>query len=95
MFPDNIFFDDNKISGVIDFYFSCNDILAYDLAIAVNAWCFEDNQTFNNKKFDKLIKGYCSLRNLSDKRTILFATPLSGSCNEVPTNKVIRLGSYS
>ena len=74
LFPDNIFFDDNKISGVIDFYFSCNDILAYDLAIAVNAWCFEDNQTFNNKKFDKLIKGYCSLRNLSTKE--LFYLPL-------------------
>ena len=74
LFPDNIFFDDNKISGVIDFYFSCNDILAYDLAIAVNAWCFEDNQTFNNEKFDKLIKGYCSLRNLSTKE--LFYLPL-------------------
>jgi homoserine kinase type II len=74
LFQDNIFFIKDKISGVIDFYFSCNDILAYDLAIAVNAWCFEDDLSFNNKKFDQLIKGYCSLRNLSKNE--LFFLPL-------------------
>ena len=74
MFPDNVFFDDNKISGVIDFYFSCIDILAYDLAIAVNAWCFNEDLTFNNKKFDELIKGYSSIRDLSKEE--LFYLPL-------------------
>jgi homoserine kinase type II len=74
MFPDNVFFDDNKISGVIDFYFSCTDILTFDLAIAVNAWCFDNNVTFNNEKFDKLIKGYSSIRNLSKEE--LFYLPL-------------------
>ena len=74
MFPDNVFFYEDKISGVIDFYFSCIDILAYDLAIAVNAWCFDDNIIFNNKKFDSLIKGYSSIRNLSKEE--LFYLPL-------------------
>ena len=74
MFPDNVFFYNNKISGVIDFYFSCIDILAYDLAIAVNAWCFDDNFLFNDKKFDSLIKGYSSIRNLSEEE--LFYLPL-------------------
>ena len=74
MFPDNVFFKNNKISGVIDFYFSCIDILAYDLAIAINAWCFEDDLTFNNEKFDALIKGYSSIRNLSKEE--LFYLPL-------------------
>ena len=74
MFPDNVFFNDNKISGVIDFYFSCTHILAYDLAIAVNAWCFDKEITFNNKKFYELIKGYSSIRELSKEE--LFYLPL-------------------
>ena len=74
MFPDNVFFNDNKISGVIDFYFSCIDIFVYDLAIAINAWCFDNELTFNNKKFESLIKGYSSIRNLSEEE--LFYLPL-------------------
>ena len=74
MFPDNVFFNNNKISGVIDFYFSCIDILAYDLAIAVNAWCFDDDLVFNKKKFYSLIKGYSSIRELSEEE--LFYLPL-------------------
>ena len=74
MFPDNVFFNDDKISGVIDFYFSCIDIFAYDLAIAVNAWCFDEKLVFNDKKFVSLIKGYSSVRNLSEEE--LFYLPL-------------------
>jgi homoserine kinase type II len=74
LFPDNIFFNNDKISGVIDFYFSCTDILTYDLAIAVNAWCFDENFIFNNEKFNKLIKGYSSIRSLSEEE--LYYLPL-------------------
>jgi homoserine kinase type II len=74
MFPDNVFFKDNKISGVIDFYFSCTDILVYDLAIAVNAWCFDNDKIFNKNKFKSLIDGYQSIRKLSKEE--LFYLPL-------------------
>ena len=74
MFPDNVFFKDNKISGVIDFYFSCTDILVYDLAIAVNAWCFDNDEIFNEAKFKSLINGYQSIRELNTEE--LFYLPL-------------------
>ena len=64
-FPDNVFFVNNKITGVIDFYFSCTDILAYDLAIAINAWCFDKQYNFQDKKYQALLKGYNSKRKLS------------------------------
>jgi homoserine kinase type II len=70
MFPDNVFFIKNKISGLIDFYFSCIDLLAYDLAIAINAWCFDQNHIFDREKFNSLIDGYQSVRNLSEKEII-------------------------
>ena len=73
-FPDNVFFNKNKISGIIDFYFSCYDLLSYDLAITINAWCFE-NRSFNKLKFKKLISGYEKKRKLKieekDKINIL------------------------
>lgn len=65
LFPDNVFFLNEKISGVIDFYFACNDLLAYDLAICLNAWCFETDHAFNVTKARALLKGYNSVRKLS------------------------------
>lgn len=66
LFPDNIFFLRDKLSGIIDFYFACNDILAYDIAICFNAWCFEKNGEFNITKARRILKGYNSVRQLSD-----------------------------
>ncbi len=57
LFPDNVFFLKDKLSGLIDFYFACNDLLAYDLAICLNAWCFEADRTFNVTKGRALIQG--------------------------------------
>jgi len=65
LFPDNVFFINDKITGVIDFYFSCTDILIYDLAIAINAWCFDKEDNFQDKKYEAIIKGYNSIRKLS------------------------------
>lgn len=65
LFPDNVFFIGEALSGLIDFYFACNDLLAYDLAIAVCAWCFEQDGSFNITKGRALIGGYASVRPLS------------------------------
>ncbi|MAP18596.1 MAG: homoserine kinase [Aurantimonas sp.] len=65
LFPDNVFFLSGELSGLIDFYFACNDLLAYDLAIAVCAWCFEQDGSFNITKGRALIGGYASVRPLS------------------------------
>ncbi|MFV0280008.1 MAG: homoserine kinase [Rhodoblastus sp.] len=58
LFPDNVFFLGEKLSGLIDFYFACNDALAYDLAICVNAWCFEPEASFNITKGQAMIENY-------------------------------------
>ncbi len=65
MFPDNVFFLNDKFSGMIDFYFACNDMLVYDLAICLNAWCFERDNSFNVTKAKALIEGYRSIRVLT------------------------------
>lgn len=66
LFPDNVFFLSEEISGVIDFYFACNDILAYDLAICLNAWCFENDREFNITKANALLRAYTSVRQLDE-----------------------------
>ena len=50
LFPDNVFFLGDRLSGLIDFYFACTDTLAYDVAICLNAWCFEPDHSFNVTK---------------------------------------------
>jgi homoserine kinase type II len=66
LFPDNVFFLGDKLSGLIDFPFSCNDILAYDVAICLNAWCFEPDHSFNVTKARALLNAYGRARKLSD-----------------------------
>ncbi len=65
LFPDNVFFLAGKLSGMIDFYFACNDAFAYDLAICLNAWCFESDASFNITKGMALINGYERVRKLN------------------------------
>jgi homoserine kinase type II len=67
LFPDNVFFLGDRLSGLIDFYFACNDALVYDLAIALNAWCFEPDASFNITKGMALINGYERVRRLTDR----------------------------
>ncbi|WGF88320.1 homoserine kinase [Marinivivus vitaminiproducens] len=62
LFPDNVFFEGDTLSGLIDFYFACNDLFAYDIAICLNAWCFEPTNDFNVTKARNLIEGYDSVR---------------------------------
>ena len=68
LFVDNIFFKNNKFSGFIDFYFSANDYYAYELAICINALCFDKNKSkfiLNKQKVNNLIKGYEKIRKIS------------------------------
>ncbi|HTI88327.1 MAG TPA: homoserine kinase [Alphaproteobacteria bacterium] len=74
LFPDNVFFLGEHLSGIIDFYFACEDYLAYDLAIALNAWCFEPDSSFNITKARGLLNAYAKVRPLEP--TELAALPL-------------------
>lgn len=65
LFPDNVFFLGDQVSGIIDFYFACTDAFAYDLAICLNAWCFEPDGSFNVTKARLLVSGYQTVRTLS------------------------------
>jgi homoserine kinase type II len=65
LFPDNVFFLEGKISGLIDFYFAATDLLAYDIAICLNAWCFEPDFSFNIAKSQALLRGYTTHRPLA------------------------------
>ncbi len=70
LFIDNIFFKKNKLSGYIDFYFACNDFLMYEIAICINALCFDKKNNkfiFNKKKSKNLIRGYSKIRKFSSK----------------------------
>ncbi len=66
LFPDNVLFLGDNLSGLIDFYFACNDILAYDVAICLNAWCFETDHSFNVTKARAFLNAYGRERKLSD-----------------------------
>ncbi len=65
LFPDNVFFLSDKLSGLIDFYFACTDAFAYDVAICLNAWCFEPDLAFNVTKARALLNSYCRVRPLT------------------------------
>ena len=70
LFPDNIFFKNNKLTGIIDFYFSCYDFYAFEIAICLNALCFDglkENLSFNVTKAKKFIDGYSSIRKLNEE----------------------------
>jgi homoserine kinase type II len=67
LFPDNVFFLHDNLSGLIDFYFACNDALAYDLAVCLNAWCFEREAEFNITKARRLLMAYQAVRAVDDR----------------------------
>jgi len=83
LFPDNVFFIDSNVSGLIDFYFSCNDFYAYELAITTNAWCFHKKESFNKENFDSLIKGYQQHVNISNDEKNHFNILLRGAAMRI------------
>jgi homoserine kinase type II len=65
LFPDNVFFLDGRVSGLIDFFFAATDLFAYDVAVCLNAWCFEPDFAFNITKGQALLRAYDAVRKLS------------------------------
>ncbi|MBX5048924.1 homoserine kinase [Rhizobium lentis] len=79
LFPDNVFFLGDELSGLIDFYFACNDMLAYDVSICLNAWCFEKDGAYNITKGTAMLEGYRSVRPLSDEEIAALPVLARGS----------------
>jgi homoserine kinase type II len=79
LFPDNVFFRHGQLSGVIDFYFACAGSFAYELAICLNAWCFEPDNSFNITKAHSLIHGYETVRSLQPEEIAALPTLARGS----------------
>jgi homoserine kinase type II len=79
LFPDNVFFLGNRLSGLIDFYFACTDALAYDVAICLNAWCFEPDHSYNITKGRALLNGYLRARELTQGEIAALPTLCRGA----------------
>ncbi|BAK83345.1 homoserine kinase [Komagataeibacter medellinensis] len=79
LFPDNVFFQGDRLSGVIDFYFACTDWYAYDLAITLNAWCFDAEQRFLPAHASAMVDAYRSIRPLEAAEEEALATLATGA----------------
>jgi len=79
LFPDNVFFLGEKLSGLIDFYFACNDMLAYDAAVCINAWCFEPDGSLNITKSRALLASYAEVRPFTRAEIAAFTLLCRGS----------------
>ena len=83
VFQDNVFFINDVFSGMIDFYFACNDYFAYDLAICINAWCFEKNSVINNDKLTILVDGYQKNKKLTKEEIVTLPILLRGAAMRI------------
>lgn len=79
LFPDNALFVGERLTGVIDFYFACTDFLAYDLAVCLNAWCFQDERDYSLARGRAMIGTYASVRPLSDAERAAMPTLARGA----------------
>ena len=83
IFQDNVFFIKNKLSGLIDFYFSCYDYYAYELALTTNAWCFDIKNNFINENFESLLDGYLKFSKINSNEKEHFNTLLRGAAMRI------------
>ena len=79
LFPDNVFFRGDKLTGIIDFYFACNDSFAYEFAICLNAWCFESDGSFNITKARTMLSAYQEVRPFTADELAALPTLARGS----------------
>ncbi len=83
IFQDNVFFDKENFSGLIDFYFSCNDFYAYEIAITTNAWCFDSKNNFYINNFNSILDGYKINSVFTEDEKIHFNTLLRGAAMRI------------
>jgi homoserine kinase type II len=93
MFPDNTFFLDGKLSGVIDFYFACSDFLAYDIAVCLNAWAFERRGEYNLTKGRALVSGYETVRRLEPRERSALPVLCRGAAMRFFLTRLVDLAS--
>ena len=79
LFPNNALFIGDKLTGIIDFYFACNDLYSYDLAVCLNSWCFDKDGSFNVTKSARLLKAYQTVRTLTDNEKQALPVLCSGA----------------
>jgi len=79
LFPNNALFVADNLTGIIDFYFACNDLYSYDLAVCLNSWCFDKDGSFNITKSARLLKAYQSVRLLTDEEKQALPVLCSGA----------------
>lgn len=79
-FPDNVFAKDGEVTGVFDFHFVCTDYFAYDLAIALSTWAFDENNDFRPECFNAFIKGYYSMRPMTHEEKLSLPVLLRAAC---------------
>jgi homoserine kinase type II len=93
LFPDNTFFLDGELSGVIDFYFACTDFLAYDIAVCLNAWAFERRGEYNLTKGRALFAGYESVRRLEPRERAAIPVLARGAAMRFFLTRLVDLAS--
>ena len=86
LFPDNVFFLEGALSGLIDFYFAATDLLAYDVAVCLNAWCFEADGALNVTKARALLAGYGGVRALEPAERAALPVLCQGAATPLPAH---------
>lgn len=89
LFPDNVLFVEDNLSGLIDFYFACTEQLAYDLAICLNAWCFEPDGSFNITKGSAFFSAYENIRKLSAEEVEAFPVLARGAAMRFALTRLV------
>lgn len=89
LFPDNVLFLGDKVSGLIDFYFACSDFLAYDLAVCLNAWCFEPDFSFNFTKGKAMIDAYQGGRALTPDEALALPVLARGAAMRFTLTRLV------
>ena len=95
LFPDNVFFLDGKLSGLIDFYFAATDLLAYDVAVCLNAWCFEPDFSFNVTKARALLAAYDGEATAVGGGARGAAGAVPGGRDPLPADPAVRLDQHA